>query len=160
MIWGSCRQTSVARANVHKSTCRVSAVSPDWLTKTQVSSRKMGHRRSHRSDASSRATWDVGQLLHRLPRGQAGVEGGAAGDEDDAPPAFDGRQVVGQAAKLDVPLRPRVTIGALQSERPLRRTMARICEVFRGYGSTFHDLSSEHTKSAGTLMFRQCSKAS
>ena len=62
---------------------------------------------------------DVGQLLDRLTRGQAGVEGGAAGDEDDAPPAFDGRQVVGQAAQLDVPLRPRVTIGALQSKWPL-----------------------------------------
>ena len=58
---------------------------------------------------------DVGQLLHRLPGGQAGVERGAARDEDDAPPAFDGRQVVGQAAQLDVPLRPRVTVCALQT---------------------------------------------
>lgn len=37
-------------------TCSVSAVSPDWETKTQQSSRKMGVRRSSRSEASSSAT--------------------------------------------------------------------------------------------------------
>jgi hypothetical protein len=35
----------------------VSAVSPDCDTKTHMSSRKMGARRSSRSDASSRETW-------------------------------------------------------------------------------------------------------
>lgn len=37
-------------------TLRVSAVSPDWLTKTHMSSRKIGARRSNRSEASSSET--------------------------------------------------------------------------------------------------------
>jgi len=45
------------------------------------------------------------------------VEGRAAGDEDDAPPALDGRQVIGQPAELDQPLRPRVTISTLRAGR-------------------------------------------
>ena len=37
-------------------TCMVSAVSPDWLTKTHMSSRKMGERLSSKSLASSKLT--------------------------------------------------------------------------------------------------------
>ena len=43
----------------------------------------------------------LGQLLHGLAAGEAGVVGGAAGDKHDAPAALDGPVVVHQAAQRD-----------------------------------------------------------
>ncbi len=56
---------ALAKGGEGRHTCSVSAVSPDWLTKTHMSSRKMGALRSSRSDASSSDTC-VGEQGHRL----------------------------------------------------------------------------------------------
>ena len=48
------------------STLRVSAVSPDWLTKTHMSSLKMGAWRSSRSEASSSDTCTGEASSHTL----------------------------------------------------------------------------------------------
>ena len=48
------------------STLRVSAVSPDWLTKTHMSSLKMGAWRSSRSEASSSDTCAGAATHHGL----------------------------------------------------------------------------------------------
>ena len=50
----------------------------------------------------------LGQLLHGLPAGKAGVVGGAAGNKHDPPAALDGPVVVHQAPQRDALLVVRI----------------------------------------------------
>jgi hypothetical protein len=167
----------------------VSAVSPDCDTKMALSSRKIGQRLSHRSDASSSMTgscsrgishchcclsWSVNtnvfrtatagagksssttgtylrQLLHALAGGEAGVEGGAAGDHDDPAAALDGGQVVRQPAQGDAALL--VRIHCLQQQKMPRCDMTtNSCHP----GCTAHAVSCSKVLRLGVTQFWQC----